>query len=37
MPFWTKFWVVIPPIVLLISAFAVYFAREAKEKHPLKE
>ncbi len=33
MPFWTKFWVVLPPIVLLVSAFAVYFIREAKEKH----
>jgi len=31
MPFWTKFWVVLPPILLLVSAFAVYFIRDAKE------
>jgi hypothetical protein len=32
MPIWTEFWVIVPPVVLLISAFAVYFVRDAKEK-----
>lgn len=32
MPFWTQFWVVVPPVVLLISAFAVYFVRDARDR-----
>jgi hypothetical protein len=36
MPFWTIFWVVMPPIALLISAFAVFFIRDAKEQHTRK-
>jgi len=36
MPFWTTFLVIVPPILLLISAFAIFFIRDAKEKHTFK-
>jgi heme/copper-type cytochrome/quinol oxidase subunit 2 len=36
MPFWTQFWVIVPPVVLLVSAFAIYFVRDAREKRNLK-
>ena len=32
MPFWTAFWVVAAPIVLLVLAFVQFFRRDLQER-----
>jgi hypothetical protein len=32
MPFWTAFWVIVPPIVLLVLAFARFFRQDFSER-----
>jgi hypothetical protein len=32
MPFWTAFWAVVPPVVLLIVAFVQFFRRDLNER-----
>jgi len=32
MPFWTKFWVIVPPIVLIILALISYLVRGKRER-----
>ncbi len=34
MPFWTAFWAIVPPIVLLVLAFVQFYRRDLSERLP---